>query len=48
VSEVLGEVESGSGVADAVLKDFADGLRRYFNSEPAIFLIGDEDPEVSL
>ena len=48
VSEVLGEVESDSGVADAVLTDFADGLRRYFDSEPAIFLIGEEDPEVSL
>ena len=39
----LGEVESHSGV-----KDFAEGLRRYFNSEPAVFLIGEEDPEVSL
>ena len=48
VSEALGEVESDSGVADAVLNDFADGLRRYFNSEPATFLIGEEDPEVSL
>jgi len=48
VSEVLGEVESDSGVEDAVLKDFADGLRRYFNSEPAVFLIGEEDPEVTL
>jgi DNA/RNA-binding domain of Phe-tRNA-synthetase-like protein len=48
VSEVLGEVESGSGVADAVLEDFADGLRRYFNSEPAVFLLGEENPEVSL
>jgi DNA/RNA-binding domain of Phe-tRNA-synthetase-like protein len=48
VSEVLGEVESGSGVADAVLEDFADGLRRYFNSEPAVFLVGEENPEVSL
>ena len=48
VSEVLGEVNSDSGAADAVREDFADGLRHYFNSEPAIFLIGDEDPEVSL
>jgi len=48
VSEVLGEVESDSGVANAVLEDFADGLRRYFNSEPAIFLVGEENPEVSL
>jgi DNA/RNA-binding domain of Phe-tRNA-synthetase-like protein len=48
VSEVLGEVESDSGVANAVLEDFADGLRRYFNSEPAIFLVGEEDPEISL
>jgi hypothetical protein len=45
---VLGEVESDSGVANAVLEDFADGLRRYFNSEPAIFLVGEENPEVSL
>jgi DNA/RNA-binding domain of Phe-tRNA-synthetase-like protein len=48
VSEVLGEVESDSGVADAVLTDFADGLRHYFNSEPAVFLVREEDPEVSL
>jgi len=48
VSEVLGEVESGSCVADAVLEDFADGLRRYFNSEPAVFLLGEENPEVSV
>ena len=47
VSEVLGEVES-DGVADAVLKDFADGLRHYFNSEPAVFLVGEENPVVSL
>jgi hypothetical protein len=45
---VLGEVESDSGVADAVLTDFADGLRHYFNSEPAVFLVREEDPEVSL
>jgi DNA/RNA-binding domain of Phe-tRNA-synthetase-like protein len=48
VSEVLGVVESDSGVANAVLEDFADGLRRHFDSEPAIFLVGEEDPEVSL
>jgi DNA/RNA-binding domain of Phe-tRNA-synthetase-like protein len=48
VSEVLGEVESEGGVANAVLTDFADGLRCYFDSEPAIFLVGEEDPEVSL
>jgi DNA/RNA-binding domain of Phe-tRNA-synthetase-like protein len=48
VSEVLGEVESDSGVANAVLEDFADGLRRYFNSEPAIVLVGEENPELSL
>lgn len=47
VSEVLGEVESDSGVANAVLEDFADGLRRYFDSEPAVFLVGEEDPEIS-
>jgi DNA/RNA-binding domain of Phe-tRNA-synthetase-like protein len=48
VSEVLGEVESDSGVADAVLEDFANGLRHYFNSEPAGFLVGEENPEISL
>jgi DNA/RNA-binding domain of Phe-tRNA-synthetase-like protein len=48
VSEVLGEVESEGGVAEAVLTDFANGLRYYFDSEPAIFLVGEEDPEVSL
>jgi DNA/RNA-binding domain of Phe-tRNA-synthetase-like protein len=48
VSEVLGEVESHSGVTDAVLEGFADGLRRYFNSEPAVFLVGEEVPEISL
>jgi len=45
---VLGEVESDSGVTNAVLEDFADGLRRYFNSEPAIFFVGEENPEVPL
>jgi DNA/RNA-binding domain of Phe-tRNA-synthetase-like protein len=48
VSEVLGEVESGGGVADAVLEDFADGLRRYFGANPALFLVEEENPEVAL
>lgn len=48
VSEVLGEVEAEGSVANAVLEDFAHGLRRYFDSEPATFLVGEDDPEVSL
>jgi DNA/RNA-binding domain of Phe-tRNA-synthetase-like protein len=48
VSEVLGEVESDGGVANAVLEDFARGLRRYFDAEPATFIVEEGSPEISV
>jgi DNA/RNA-binding domain of Phe-tRNA-synthetase-like protein len=40
VCEVLGEVEeSADGLAQAVLEDLSEGVRRYFGAEPATFLM---------
>jgi DNA/RNA-binding domain of Phe-tRNA-synthetase-like protein len=47
-SEVLGEVESGEGVANAVLEDYARGLQRHFAADPATFLVEEGSPEFSL
>jgi DNA/RNA-binding domain of Phe-tRNA-synthetase-like protein len=48
VSEVLGEVEAGGGVANAVLEDFARGLLRHFGAEPATFIVEEGNSEISL
>lgn len=48
VSEVLGEVErSDGGVAEAVLEDFAEGLRYHFGARPATFIVDEDRPEAS-
>jgi DNA/RNA-binding domain of Phe-tRNA-synthetase-like protein len=40
VCEVLGEVEeSADGLAQAVLEDLSEGLRRHFGAEPVSFLV---------
>ena len=40
VCEVLGEVEeSADGLAQAVLEDLCEGLRRHFRAEPVSFLV---------
>ena len=44
VSEVLGEV--GRGVANAVLEDFARGIQRHFDAEPATFIVEEGNPEI--
>ena len=45
VCEVLGEVEeSGGGVAEAILEDFSEGLRRHFGAEPTTFLVEERNP----
>jgi DNA/RNA-binding domain of Phe-tRNA-synthetase-like protein len=44
VSEVLGEV--GRGVANAVLEDFARGIQRHFDAEPATFIVEEGSPEI--
>jgi DNA/RNA-binding domain of Phe-tRNA-synthetase-like protein len=48
VSEVLGDVEAGGGVANAVLEDFARGLQRHFGAEPATFIVEEGIPEIPL
>jgi DNA/RNA-binding domain of Phe-tRNA-synthetase-like protein len=48
VAEVLGEIESGGAAAEAVLEDVAGGLRRYFDSEPAVFLLEEENRKFCL
>jgi DNA/RNA-binding domain of Phe-tRNA-synthetase-like protein len=48
VCEVLGEVEeSGGGVAEAILEDFSEGLRRHFGAEPTTFLVEERNPTAS-
>jgi DNA/RNA-binding domain of Phe-tRNA-synthetase-like protein len=48
VCEVLGEVEeSDDGLAEAVLGDLSEGVRRYFGAEPATFLVEERVPAAS-
>jgi DNA/RNA-binding domain of Phe-tRNA-synthetase-like protein len=48
VSEVLGEVEeSADGLAQAVLEDLCEGLRRHFGVEPVNFLVEQRVPAAS-
>jgi len=48
VCEVLGEVEeSGGTVAEAILEDFSEGLRRHFGAEPTTFLVEKRAPIAS-
>jgi DNA/RNA-binding domain of Phe-tRNA-synthetase-like protein len=48
VSEVLGEVEeSADGLAQAVLEDLCEGLRRHFGAEPVNFLVEQRVPAAS-
>ena len=48
VCEVLGEVEeSADGLAEAVLEDLSEGVRRYFGAEPATFLVEERVPAAS-
>ena len=48
VSEVLGEVEeSADGLAQAVLEDLCEGLRRHFGAEPVNFLVEERVPAAS-
>jgi DNA/RNA-binding domain of Phe-tRNA-synthetase-like protein len=48
VCEVLGEVEeSAEGLAEAVLEDLSEGVRRYFGAEPATFLVEEHVPAAS-
>ena len=48
VCEVLGEVEeSDDGLAEAVLEDLSEGVRRYFGAEPATFLVEERVPAAS-
>ena len=48
VSEVLGEVEeSADGLAQAVLEDLCEGLRRHFGAEPVNFLVEQRFPAAS-
>ena len=48
VCEVLGEVEeSADGLAQAVLEDLCEGLRRHFGAEPVSFLVEERVPATS-
>ena len=48
VCEVLGEVEeSADGLAQAVLEDLSEGVRRHFGAEPATFLVEEGVPAAS-
>ena len=48
VSEVLGVVEeSADGLAQAVLEDLCEGLRRHFGAEPVNFLVEQRVPAAS-
>jgi DNA/RNA-binding domain of Phe-tRNA-synthetase-like protein len=48
VCEVLGEVEgSADGLAQAVLGDLSEGVRRHFGAEPATFLLEGSVPAAS-
>ena len=48
VCEVLGEVEeSADGLAQAVLEDLYEGLRRHFGAEPVNFLVEERIPTAS-
>ena len=48
VSEVLGEVEeSADGLAQAVLEDLCEGMRRHFGAEPVNFLVEQRVPAAS-
>jgi DNA/RNA-binding domain of Phe-tRNA-synthetase-like protein len=48
VCEVLGEVEeSAGGLAQAVLEDLCEGLRRHFGAEPVSFLVEERAPAAS-
>jgi DNA/RNA-binding domain of Phe-tRNA-synthetase-like protein len=48
VSEVLGEVEeSADGLAQAVLENLSEGLRRHFGAEAATFLVEESVPTAS-
>ena len=48
VCEVLGEVEvSADGLAQTVVEDFSEGVRRHFGAEPATFLLEQRVPAVS-
>ncbi len=48
VCEVLGEVEGATdGLAEAVLEDLSEGVRRYFGAEPATFLVEERVPAAS-
>lgn len=48
VSEVLGGVEeSADGLAQAVLEDLCEGLRRHFGAEPVNFLVEQRVPAAS-
>ena len=48
VCEVLGEVEeSADGLAQAVLEDLCEGLRRHFGAEPVNFLVEQRVPAAS-
>ena len=45
VCEVLGKVEeSAGGLAQAVLEDLSEGLRRHFGAKPATFLVEERVP----
>ena len=48
VCEVLGEVEeSADGLAQAVLEDLSEGLRRHFGAEAVSFLVEERFPAAS-
>jgi DNA/RNA-binding domain of Phe-tRNA-synthetase-like protein len=48
VCEVLGEVEeSADGLAQAILEDLCEGLRRHFGAEPVNFLVEERVPAAS-
>ena len=48
VCEVLGAVkESGGRVAETILEDFSEGLRRHFGAEPATFLVEKRAPKTA-
>jgi len=48
VCEVLGAVkESGGRVAETILEDFSEGLRRHFGAEPTTFLVEKRAPKTA-
>jgi len=48
VCEVLGKVEDqGGGLAQTVLEDLSEGLRRHFGAEAATFLVDEHRPVAS-